>query len=86
MDLGELSQEKIHGALRSVFRYKEMTEGQAPGILVETEARLLEERFSLLSAKEIFELIKIWPEYLTHQSAIQAVDDQRFEDFIDGAN
>lgn len=86
MDLGDTSQEKIHGALRSVYRYREMTEGEAPGILIETEARLLEERFALLSAREIFELIKIWPQYLTQQSAIEVIDNQRFELYMGSIN
>ena len=86
MDLGALSQEKIYGALRSAYRYREMTEGDAPEILIETEAKLLVERFSLLNAKEIFQLIQIWPKYLAQQSAIEVIDDQRFEQYLGTIN
>lgn len=86
MDLGALSQEKIYGALRSAYRYREMTEGDAPEILIEAEARLLKERFALLNAREIFEIIQVWPRYLAQQSAIEVIDDQRFEQYLGTIN
>jgi len=86
MDLGELSQEKIYGALRSAYRYREMTEGNAPEILIETEERLLVERLALLNAKEILHLIQIWPKYLVEQSAMEIIDDQQFEQYLGTVN
>tara|TARA_Y100000310_G_scaffold327702_1_gene394473 strand:- start:149 stop:406 length:258 start_codon:yes stop_codon:yes gene_type:complete len=79
---GERSQERISGALRSVYRYKEMTEGNAPDILIEAESELLEKRFALLSAGEIFALVKLWPQYLAQQSAVEVIDNKQFEQYL----
>lgn len=86
MELAEISQEKIYGALRSVYRYREMIQEEAPDILIEAESELLEKRFALLSALEIFELVKLWPEYLAQQSAFDVVDNQRFQQYLQTVN
>jgi len=86
MELGNISQEKVYGALRSVYRFREMTEENAPEILIEAESGLLEKRFALLNAHEIFELIKLWPQYLAHQSAIDVIDNQQFEQYLQTVN
>ena len=86
MEQAELSQEKIYGALRSVYRYREMTQEGAPDILIEAESELMEKRFALLSAQEIFELIKLWPEYLAEQSAFDVIDNQRFQQYLQTVN
>jgi len=82
MELAGISQEKIYGALRSVYRYREMIREEAPDILIEAESELLEKRFALLSALEIFELVKLWPEYLAEQSAFDVIDNQQFEQHL----
>lgn len=86
MDLGNINQEKVYSALRSIYRYQEMTSDNAPEILISTESELLEKRFALLNAKEIFALIKFWPEYLTQQSVIDAADDMAFEHYLMSIN
>ena len=86
MELGDISEEKIYGALRSVYRYREMVEGEAPDIILEAESELLERRFALLGAKEIFALVKLWPEYLAQQSAIDVIDNQEFQQYLQTIN
>ena len=78
----EISNEKIYSALRSVYRYREMVENNAPDILIELESELLEKRFVLLNAAEIFILIKFWPQYLTQQSTMNMIDDKRFKEYL----
>jgi hypothetical protein len=78
----EINEERIFGALRSVYRYKEMTDESVPEILIETEADLLKRRFALLSAAEIYTLIALWPDYLTEQATIKLIDEQEFENHL----
>ena len=74
--------EKIHMALRSLYRFREMKDANMLEILLENECDLLRKRVAMLNAHEIFELIKLWPDYLTQQMALDVIDNQQFEDHL----
>lgn len=78
----EINEENIFGALRSVYRYKEMTDESVPEILIDSEAELLKKRFAMLNAAEIYTLIMLWPDYLTEQVTNQLIDEQEFENHL----
>jgi len=82
MELTDISEEKIYSALRSLYRYREMTEEDAPYVLIEAESDLLKKRVTLLNAQEIFALVKLWPEYLTQQLAFDVIDNEQFDRYL----
>lgn len=84
--MDNLSEERIYSALRSLYRYKEMTEENYPEIMVESESNLLKARFELLTSEEIFEVIKIWPGYLAEQATFDVIDNQQFEQYLRNVN
>lgn len=86
LDLEEMSEERVFGALRSIYRYREMTGDNAPDILIESESDLLEKRVALLNAKEIFVLVQLWPQFLAKQSAFDVIDNQQFEQYLRTVN
>ena len=78
----ELSDEKIYSTLRSLYRYKEMTDGQYPDVLLDAEAELLKRRMAMLDASEIFEVVTSWAQFLTEETVIDEEDNKEFQNYL----
>jgi hypothetical protein len=86
----EGSNDKIYYAMKSLHRYFQLKELNAPEILFETERVLLKERFGELTADEMHHLRLIWPSFFIKQTISNEIDDrimsQDMEEFLNSVN
>jgi len=85
MDANQIN-ERVYDTLRSVFRYRQMTDGEMPEIVINAEANILEKHMRNLTASEMFNLVTLWPGYLAEQTAITEVEDKRFDAYMRTVN
>jgi hypothetical protein len=76
--LSSESLDKIHRVLRSLFRYAEFQNNSYPKILIEQEAKIINDIFKELNSEEIFYAFNLWPEFFKKQIVEQELDNNVF--------
>lgn len=70
--------EKIHKAMRSLFRLNEFKEMHSPSILIDKEMDLLQKYLLGLDSSDILYLVKNFPTYFASTRTECAVDDEKY--------
>ena len=69
----------VYSAMRSLFRFHQMKEMNAPDIIVDTEKKLLETRISELSADDIYFLMTNWPQFYSKRIIEDEIQNRQCE-------
>ncbi|MDP2685236.1 MAG: hypothetical protein Q8P20_09465 [bacterium] len=80
------SEEKIYATLRSLFRYSQLRELDAPDILFENEEKIIIERIGQLTPEEIFLTVVSWNSYYDSQGAEDQILDIDATDYFQSLN
>ena len=67
--------DKVTTTMRSLFRFCQLTENNAPEMLIDTERQLLKQKFEGLNADEIYSVVANWKDYKEKQETEQTVGD-----------
>lgn len=71
------SEERISGFLRSIFRYKRMTEKNAPNELLVMEKVILRDKLESLSPEEVFLAVTSWEAYYEKAIVDEGIQDEK---------
>lgn len=71
-----LLDEKIYSAMRSLYRFVTMKQGNYPEVIIENEKVLLKKRFSDLEAEDIHYIVNNWEQFFKHERIDQELKDE----------
>lgn len=75
--------DKVHKAMRSLFRLNEFKEMHSPSILIDKEMDLLQKYLLNLDSTDILYLVKNFSTYFQSTRTESAADDERFAQEIE---